>query len=840
MITDPTASTAHASQRTSSWLFKFLLGASALFIAGCSAFFSVRGLGLLFIGSSTAVMIMAASLEIGKLVAASFLYRYWSQITIPVRFYLTLTVLVLIGITSLGNYGFLARAYESTHTEIASIEQQILPLQQDIDATQLQIDAARNQAGKLADNGREDRDKVQSQINQVNQDLDQSLARLEERRQAAKDRQDHDSQVLSTSLTEAAELLKKSLASEDEAIAKLNDRVAVLDRAVDAYTAMGGASTLNILKQDGIKKGQALRQQQEPERKSIAAEIIVHQQKQDQLRTDYAKTTDALNRDLAAAQAGYHESLAAFDGEEQTLRKNHDASVAKIEQQVAALQTQNKTVNRQGQDQIAGLYQRIESDQQEIARLRRQIANIDIGPYRFVARTFNAPSDDVVKWLILFLVAVFDPLAVMLTVGLNISLLNDRRAGLSRPGSPMGNAPMPDSASPARRRTTTIAGWIILLLLLAGGFWGIIRYGAKAVEHWRSRSTEQAAINLIPADSFLVFSLRPDRMQDPTGKFAWNKTVASLLDKTALSQLAQLFGGSLDANSDVYVFVKYPARQNAVQTQSPVLLCGLIARMHDSAIVEDGLDRFTDAFAESLRHGATTSSPAQHNMVRFGNGRYLDPQGGFMSFALTGQYAVLLLEVDGDPAKPVVEDEIRNFLTPATSDTAISRVSLPDRALATDAAISLWFDANRCFANMPKNSDAQRRSQQLASRLNFNLLLTLDPTASGQLRLVGDYNYTGERFKSQPQTSLRELLASLDPVDAAGVPGRLMDRCAATLDMEALMNRLPAMLAGTNNAAQIRIEKTINSPQNGRFELVAQYAPNAGAPLPAALKNLLH
>ena len=46
-------------------------------------------------------MIMAASLEVGKLVAASFLYRYWHLITGVLRFYLTLAVLVLIAITSL-------------------------------------------------------------------------------------------------------------------------------------------------------------------------------------------------------------------------------------------------------------------------------------------------------------------------------------------------------------------------------------------------------------------------------------------------------------------------------------------------------------------------------------------------------------------------------------------------------------------------------------------------------------------------------------------------------------------------------------------------------------------
>jgi len=56
--------------------FPMLVGLSALLIAGSAAFFSVFGLSKLFAGASLAVIIMAGSLEFGKLVAASFLYRY--------------------------------------------------------------------------------------------------------------------------------------------------------------------------------------------------------------------------------------------------------------------------------------------------------------------------------------------------------------------------------------------------------------------------------------------------------------------------------------------------------------------------------------------------------------------------------------------------------------------------------------------------------------------------------------------------------------------------------------------------------------------------------------------
>ncbi len=59
--------------------FHIWLGISALLIAGSAAFFSVFGLSKLFAGATLSVIIMAGSLEFGKLVAASFLYRYWDN-----------------------------------------------------------------------------------------------------------------------------------------------------------------------------------------------------------------------------------------------------------------------------------------------------------------------------------------------------------------------------------------------------------------------------------------------------------------------------------------------------------------------------------------------------------------------------------------------------------------------------------------------------------------------------------------------------------------------------------------------------------------------------------------
>ena len=98
-------------------IFPKLVGLSAILIAGSAAFFSVFGLSKLFAGASLAVIIMAGSLEFGKLVAASFLYRYWKKINFLHKIYMTIAVITLVLITSAGIFGFLSNAYQGATVE---------------------------------------------------------------------------------------------------------------------------------------------------------------------------------------------------------------------------------------------------------------------------------------------------------------------------------------------------------------------------------------------------------------------------------------------------------------------------------------------------------------------------------------------------------------------------------------------------------------------------------------------------------------------------------------------------------------------------------------------------
>jgi hypothetical protein len=106
------------------WL-RVLLGISALLVAGCAAYFSVTGLGLLFSGASGAVMIMAGSLELAKLVSATYLKQKWDEIKGLNKWYLTISVVILMLITSAGIFGFLSNAFQQQNIRLQQVEREI-------------------------------------------------------------------------------------------------------------------------------------------------------------------------------------------------------------------------------------------------------------------------------------------------------------------------------------------------------------------------------------------------------------------------------------------------------------------------------------------------------------------------------------------------------------------------------------------------------------------------------------------------------------------------------------------------------------------------------------------
>ena len=106
-------------------IFPFIIATSALSVSASAAFYSVSGLSKLFAGAALAVIIMAASLEVAKLVIASLLYQYRKTIPRLLKYYLSAAAVVLVLITSMGIYGFLSAAYQETANKAGNLDAQI-------------------------------------------------------------------------------------------------------------------------------------------------------------------------------------------------------------------------------------------------------------------------------------------------------------------------------------------------------------------------------------------------------------------------------------------------------------------------------------------------------------------------------------------------------------------------------------------------------------------------------------------------------------------------------------------------------------------------------------------
>lgn len=131
------------------WL-KILVGLSALIIAGCAAYFSVTGLGVLFAGASVSVMIMASSLELAKLVAATYLKQKWDEIGGFNKWYLTISVGVLMLITSAGIFGYLSNAFQAQSLKLQVVDREIAVFQTKIDQNTAQITQLNEQLSGLS------------------------------------------------------------------------------------------------------------------------------------------------------------------------------------------------------------------------------------------------------------------------------------------------------------------------------------------------------------------------------------------------------------------------------------------------------------------------------------------------------------------------------------------------------------------------------------------------------------------------------------------------------------------------------------------------------------------
>ena len=215
--------------------FPLLILLAALSLAIVAAYYSVFGISKLFSSQASAVILMAGILEASKLITASYLERFWETIHWVRKVYLTVAVLILMGITSLGIYGFLVSAYQETSYKMQAVDKQV----------EVQIKKRDRYKQQIEFISKEQQD-INTQIIELSESLGNNIIQYTNR----------EGQIITTQSSSTRKIIQKQLNSQssrrDSITLKkdiLNDSITKIDLAVlDLETNSDVAAEIGPLK----------------------------------------------------------------------------------------------------------------------------------------------------------------------------------------------------------------------------------------------------------------------------------------------------------------------------------------------------------------------------------------------------------------------------------------------------------------------------------------------------------------------------------------------------------------------------------------------------------------
>lgn len=130
-------------------LLAYLLLGTALTISAVAIYYSVAGLAAIFAAAFWPIVIMGTTLEVAKLVAASWLKMYWEKVPKLLKWYLTASVVVLMLITSMGIFGFLSKAHLDQNLVSGDVQSKIAVYDEKIKTSKDNIDTNRRALAQM-------------------------------------------------------------------------------------------------------------------------------------------------------------------------------------------------------------------------------------------------------------------------------------------------------------------------------------------------------------------------------------------------------------------------------------------------------------------------------------------------------------------------------------------------------------------------------------------------------------------------------------------------------------------------------------------------------------------
>ena len=414
----------------------------ALTISGVAIFYSVIGLGAIFAAAKVPIYIMGGVLEVAKLVTASWLYQNWKNIPFLLKTYLTTAVGILMIITSLGIFGFLSKAHVEQSTPAAEtvakidrINEQIL--RQENTISNLSKKITRLQEGGATSNVDEQIAREQAIIdnadNKIKGEVELIQTKITNTQKQIDDIQTDADKKIDILRTDSKEAIAQLRTDAESIIQAENDKLDKLDKAV--------SDVLNANKSffNEEKEAALLKESQKPERNKIDVKINQTQKKLSQdidtINNDSEQKIAQIQADTDSKISDFRAKIDGFNAEITPLQASIAEEVALAKQRINEINTAAIAAGEDSDQQITVYEQQINSAYDTIDNLNAdkfveesKIRDLEaeVGPIKYIAQFFDADGEvdleRAVTWLIITIMFVFDPLAVLLLIAVNMSL----------------------------------------------------------------------------------------------------------------------------------------------------------------------------------------------------------------------------------------------------------------------------------------------------------------------------------------------------------------------------------------------------------------------------------
>ena len=460
---------------------------TALSISAVAIYYSIAGLVAIFAAAAIPIMIMGGVLEIGKLVTAVWLHKYWSQAKWWLKSYLATAVIVLMFITSMGIFGFLSKAHiEQTSASEESVAQ-VQQIESEIGRLNGVITRADEKIIKLESSGTGADANIQAQIDKEQERIDKAFDRIKpaiaQQNKIIEDARGTDANRTKpyeeqlTSIT--AEILRLETSAKDyeakienldvdnKSVTPLLENIKAIEEEIIRVT-----NQLNSTEDGQVRAGQAIIGVTSDglfggnTRKALAKwvqaqrdRITQIQTEISQLRVDATATVDAerirlasVVKDIRTVQIpALKERELVMLGKIDEVRQTESPVIQTARDEIQRLRTsaEEQVKNSQAlierlRSQLAQTDKAVEIDaavDEQLLKIKTAESELDtlvekkyelqaeyrkleaeVGPIKYIAEFVygetadNTMLEEAVRWVIMIIIFVFDPLAVLLLI----------------------------------------------------------------------------------------------------------------------------------------------------------------------------------------------------------------------------------------------------------------------------------------------------------------------------------------------------------------------------------------------------------------------------------------